>query len=437
MGVLAGGKAARQHPISQTRTSAGAWASLATQIRLYTHIDSAAGEGYHRVSSARAVRKSSPGRPTLRMARPIHGGGFWMVSMRRAWAGLVAFIERVTPVRAIVTLEYMLVLAVVLLMLSSIVGREAPEPLGLDATLANGLEVSAEEIPDDDRPQPPPPPEVVPVVELLPTSTPLPIASDDLNILLLGSDRRPGRDPSWRTDTIIVVAIRPRAGLVAMMSVPRDLWVNIPGYGYQRINVADYAGERRHGKGGGPRLVAETLQQNLRIPVHAYVRVNFAGLERIVDAVGGVTVTVERSFDEPMDDGSGRSWRFRLRPGTQLLDGRTALAYARSRRGSSDFDRSKRQQQVLLAIRDAALRPAILPQVPALLAALWDAVDTDLKPAQILSLVGLARQLQPSSYRTCVFDRTMVRDWTTPGGAMVLLPNRPRIEQVWAQLTTP
>jgi len=90
-----------------------------------------------------------------------------------------------------------------------------------------------------------------------------------------------------------------------------------------------------------------------------------------------------------------------------------------------------------LALRDAALRPEILPRLPALIRALFDAVETDLGFTQVLSLTGLAVRLPGSAYRSRVFDTTMVRDWTTPGGAMVLLPNRARIEEVWAELIAP
>ncbi len=273
-----------------------------------------------------------------------------------------------------------------------------------------------------------------------PTSTPLPVAADDLNILLLGTDRRINRGTGapWRTDTLIVVAVRPRAGKVAMLSIPRDLWVTIPGYGEQRINVADYLGERDNGSGGGPALVAATLQQNLGIPVSGYARIHFEGLERIIDTLGGISITSDRAFDEWMDDSSGkRLVHVQVIAGTQRMDGQTALGYARSRSATNDLDRSRRQQQILLAVRDAALRPEILPRLPALLSALSDAVDTDLGAGRVLSLVGLALRLGPGSYRGLVMDETMVRDWVTPGGAMVLLPNRASIEQAWAELTAP
>ncbi len=260
-----------------------------------------------------------------------------------------------------------------------------------------------------------------------------------MNILLLGSDERAqDTDPAWRTDTLIVVGVRPRDGIVAMLSIPRDLWVTIPGYGDGRINEADYVGETSAGPGGGPALLAATLEENLGIPIHAYARIQFAGLQRIVDAMGGITVNVERPFDEVIDEGDGSTpWHFTLRPGVQRLDGRAALYYARSRKGVTDIDRSRRQQQVLLALREAALRPEILPRLPGLLGALSDAVETNLRPADALGLMNMALRLSAGSFRGRVFDESMMRDWVTPQGAMVLLPNRERIGQVWAELTAP
>jgi LCP family protein required for cell wall assembly len=269
-------------------------------------------------------------------------------------------------------------------------------------------------------------------------SVPSPAPPGDMNLLLLGIDERPqGEDEGWRTDTLIVVAIRPKTQVVAMLSIPRDLWVEIPGHGYNRINEADYLGETIAGPGGGPALVAATLQENLGIPVHAYARIRFQGLQRIIDALGGIDIDVPRPFDEMIDAGDGSQQHFRLDPGLQHMDGRTALLYARSRHGVTDMDRSRRQQQVLLALRDAALRPETLPRVPGLIRALADTVETNLGPAAALGLINLARRIEPEAYRTRVFDHTMVSDWVTPTGAMVLVPRRERIAQVWDELTAP
>jgi LCP family protein required for cell wall assembly len=269
-----------------------------------------------------------------------------------------------------------------------------------------------------------------------PAPSPTPMQAGDMNLLLLGTDRRQ-TSPDWRTDTLIVVAVRPKEQLVAMLSIPRDLWVNIPGYGPERINAADYLGEKER-SGGGPALVAATLKENLGIRVDAYAQIDFAGLERIIDAVGGVDVNVPRPIDDWIDEGDGRPpVHVTIAAGPQHLDGRTALQYVRSRHGTTDMDRSQRQQQVLLALRDAAARPEMVPRLPWLASTLAGMVKTNLRPADALALLDMALHSQPQSFRTRVFDATMVSDWTTPSGAMVLLPDRDRIEEVWTELTAP
>lgn len=272
-----------------------------------------------------------------------------------------------------------------------------------------------------------------------PTPTPLPVQASDLNLLLLGTDRRLADEPTWRTDTIIVVAVRPRHGFIAMLSIPRDLWVTIPGHGQNRINVVDYLGARSGGTGGGPKLVAATLQQNLGITVNASARIELEGLARIIDTLGGITITSDRAYDEWFWDETAPDGvsHMVVVTGTQRMDGRLALQYARARHGTGDFDRSRRQQQILLALREAALRPEVLPRLPALIAQLSNTVDTDLRLNQVLPLLGLAVRLRPDAFRSRVFDYTMVRNWTTPDGAQVLLPNRARIEAAWRELTAP
>ena len=268
-----------------------------------------------------------------------------------------------------------------------------------------------------------------------PVPSPTSAQTRDINLLLLGTDKRQAT-PDWRTDTLIVVAVRPGQNLVAMLSIPRDLWVDIPGYGAERINVADYLGEQASA-GSGPALVAATLKENLGIRVDAYAQVDFAGLERIIDAVGGVDVNVPRPIDDWIDEGDGGPpVHVTIAAGPQHLDGRTALQYVRSRHGTTDMDRSRRQQQVLLALRDAAARPEVVPRLPRLASSLAGVVRTNLRAVDALALLDMALRSQPS-FRSRVFDGTMARDWTTPGGAMVLLPNRQRIEQVWAELTAP
>lgn len=268
-----------------------------------------------------------------------------------------------------------------------------------------------------------------------PPPGPTPAQTGDINLLLLGTDKRQ-TSPDWRTDTLIVVAIRPQQSLIAMLSIPRDLWVNIPGYGPERINAAAYLGESNGS--GGAALIAATLRENLGIRVDAYAQVDFAGLERIIDAMGGVDVDVAQPVDDWIDAGDGKPpVHVRIEAGPQHLNGRAALCYVRSRRGTTDMDRSQRQQQLLLALRNAATRPEMLPRLPALMSTLAGTVRTNLRPPDALALLDVALRTRPEGYRARVFDYSMVSDWTTPTGAMVLLPNRERIQEVWAELTAP
>src|SRR4051794_34365113 len=170
------------------------------------------------------------------------------------------------------------------------------------------------------------------------------------NILLPGIDHRAGEPVDGsRSDTIMVVSIDPPSKSVVMMSFPRDLWVSIPGYYPQRINVAHAA--------GGPALTARTIEANFGIKIDNYARVDFDGFEQVVDAIGGVIVDVDRPIkdDEYPTDDYGLI-RLYIPPGPMLMDGKTALMYARSRHSEDDFGRARRQQKVLMAIRDRGLQ---------------------------------------------------------------------------------
>ncbi len=307
--------------------------------------------------------------------------------------------------------QQLLAVAGILVLVAGLLGLPAlagPHPAGHAARLIQSSPAASPAV-EAGRAETPPP-------TIPPTQEP-----DGFNLLLLGCDRA---DPSWRTDVIMVAVIRPRAGFVGLFSIPRDLWVTIPGYGEERINAADYRGELLNGPGGGPALVAATLQQNLGITTQGYVRITFDGLVRVVDALGGVDVTSDRAYP-----------KIGVKAGTQHMNGTMALAYVRDRTYTSDLDRGRRQQQLLLAMRQAAQRPAVLLQLPRLLSALPEVVQTDLSPGQIWSLANLALRLEPEAIRTRTFDYTMVQDWVTPSGAMVLLPRRDRIEQAWREVT--
>ncbi|MFQ6014621.1 MAG: LCP family protein [Anaerolineae bacterium] len=257
-----------------------------------------------------------------------------------------------------------------------------------------------------------------------------------INILLLGIDQRRGEEGAFRTDTMIVVSVDPLKKTAAMLSIPRDLYVDIPGFGENRINVANFLGETSNYPGGGPTLAKETVQYNLGIPIHYYILINFDGFRRVVDILGGITVDVEEAIDDYQYPDENYGYQHIYIPaGLQMMDGETALRYARSRHGGTDFERARRQQKVLLAIRDRALSLDIIPKIPALWAAREDMVRTDLQLDEIISLAQLGRELEAENIKSGVIDDSMTEIYIVPEtGANVLWPNRDKIGELVKEL---
>jgi len=244
-----------------------------------------------------------------------------------------------------------------------------------------------------------------------------------LNILLLGIDHRDDEPiEGSRSDTIMVVSIDPPSKSVVMVSLPRDLYVSIPGYYQQRINVAHTV--------GGPALVAQTIQANFGIAIDNYARVDFSGFEQVIDAVGGVVIDVERPVkdDEYPTEDYG-TMRLFIPPGPVLLDGRTALMYARSRHSESDFGRSKRQQRVLLALRERAMQMNIVTKIPTLLGIAQKAISTDLRAEEMVQLGRLGLEIERDRVKTVVVDENYAAPFLGPQGENLLMPSRQAIQQ--------
>jgi polyisoprenyl-teichoic acid--peptidoglycan teichoic acid transferase len=277
-----------------------------------------------------------------------------------------------------------------------------------------------------------------------PNATPVPVVYPDwakqepVNILLLGLDLRPQEEDS-RADTMIVVHIDPAERTASMVSIPRDLWVDIPGHGEGRINQAFQLGEKDEpALGGGPGLAMATVEQNFDIKIHYFAQVDFTGFERVVDAMGGITIDVQRPLvDNEYPLSNYGVTRLYIPAGLQHMDGRTALMYARSRHADSDLGRNVRQQQVLLAIRQQGLSLNLISRLNDLLTQLSGAVKTDLSLLQVGSLAQLARQIDRDSIQTLLISDEMVRQVILPEtGADVLMPDweriRPRVRQLFA-----
>ena len=256
-----------------------------------------------------------------------------------------------------------------------------------------------------------------------------------VNILFLGIDERSDQHGPWRTDTMIVLTIDPENMTAGILSIPRDLWVRIPGYSENRINTAHYTGDLKKFPGGGPALAIKTVQHNLAITIHYYVRVNFRGFVEAIDTIGGIDIYVEKEIDDPLypDNAYGYDPLY-IPAGLQHMDGELALKYARTRHGGSDFDRLRRQQQVIMAVRDKVLRfellPQLLPKLPELLKTVGDAVQTDLQLDEMRNLVQLAGQIDDEHIKTAVIDSSMTVPTTTPNGAQVLIPIPDKIRAV-------
>jgi LCP family protein required for cell wall assembly len=260
--------------------------------------------------------------------------------------------------------------------------------------------------------------------------------TERVNLLLLGADKRPDEN-IYRTDTIIVLTLDPETMSAGMLSIPRDLWVPIPGYEENRINQAYVLGEIKKYPGGGPALAMRTIQEFLGIPIHGYVLVDFDGFVKLMDQIGGIDVTVEKAINDtqyPTDDYGFQE--VHIPAGLVHMDGDLALKYARVRHGSDDIDRGKRQQQVLLAARDKALRLNLIPKLPSLMATIMGTVKTDLQPGEILALAKLANQVDTAQIQSRQIDYTLVVETKTPSGGDVLLPDREKIRAVVDELFT-
>jgi LCP family protein required for cell wall assembly len=257
------------------------------------------------------------------------------------------------------------------------------------------------------------------------------------NILVLGLDRRPDQGTVVRADTMILMTAYPPGPRVVLLSIPRDLYVEIPGYGPNRINAAHFWGENEF-EGGGPVLSMQTVEQNFGIPVHHYVRVDFDGFRAIVDAVGGIDLVVEQPIvDDAYPTEDYRTMRIEIPAGPQHMDGETALRYARSRHNSSDFDRAKRQQQVLIALVRRLLKPGVWPKLPAVYRVVMANVDTDLSLQDLLLLTPTLYRVGPDGIEHHVIGREMTDPWTTPAGGAVLRPRWEAINPMIQELFTP
>jgi polyisoprenyl-teichoic acid--peptidoglycan teichoic acid transferase len=257
------------------------------------------------------------------------------------------------------------------------------------------------------------------------------IPEDAITVVLLGSDQRPDWQ-DWHTDAIQYVVIYPDAPSVAMLSIPRDLYVYIPGFWMNRINFADMYGEKYNYEGGGLGLLNQTLLYNLGITADYYVKVNFDGLIGMVNAIGGIEAPVHCRLEDywPYPDENGVYPRLTLEPGIHHLDGELALWYSRSRKTTSVFSRERRQQQVLEAMWHQAKRANLLEAAPQLYEEKKDLYQTDMGLGKIVPLALTAAQLEPANVRRYNIGPGEVRSYVTDMGGYVFLPQGEAVAEV-------
>jgi polyisoprenyl-teichoic acid--peptidoglycan teichoic acid transferase len=250
---------------------------------------------------------------------------------------------------------------------------------------------------------------------------PIPQPAGQVSIILLGSDQRPtGND--FRTDVMILVTLR-ADHTVSLVSFPRDLYVYLPGLNSQRINAAM--------EFGGFDMLSSTLEYNFGIRPQHYILTNFNGFQSIVDSLGGIDVNVAQTLS---DTRTGYPYRFTVYSGLVHMNGEMALWYVRSRKSTSDIDRLRRAQEVMVALSQKLFSLNGLGHLPEAYAAYHSAVVTDLTLDDALSLLPLLRALDPNRVNRYAITTDQATPWIDPNsGSYYLLPDPIAIRQLLQQ----
>ena len=274
----------------------------------------------------------------------------------------------------------------------------------------------------------PQPAEVVAVAEPAPPA-PTPVAPprstwsgpSSFSFMVVGVDRREdGEIP--RTDTLMIGSVDLERRRLALLSIPRDLFVEIPGYGYDRINAAYVYGEQLGEPDGGIGLLRRTVAENFGVAVDHFGMIDFQCFRTAVDGVGGITIDVPKTLVDPRYPTPNYGFKtVRFESGLQWMDGERALEYARTRNPDNDFGRIRRQQQVVTALRRELLRLRSLPAMPSIVGGCRN-LRTDLTPLQYLGLAQALRQWGDGEVVFRTIDERMAVEAVTAGGAEVLMP---------------
>ena len=273
---------------------------------------------------------------------------------------------------------------------------------------------------------------------------PVPGDGERINVLLVGVDAKRDRTATL-TDTMMVASLDPVGRSVSLLSVPRDMVGTPLGNGDQfgpKLNSLMGYADRHPDEftKGGMRTLEDAIGALLDIPIHYYARLDFGGFMTMVDAVGGVDVTVAKGFEDPGYDGVGFDSRgYSITAGEHHLDGANALAYARSRKaaGESDFTRAARQQQILVAMRNQVSQGgSLLFELPALLDAVGHTVRSDVPVDQLPELSAILDEVGRDAMASAVIRHPLVRSVSTRYGSS-LEPNLPAIRSMAAALFSP
>ena len=287
----------------------------------------------------------------------------------------------------------------------------------------------------------PPPVAAIPEYDLPPAWD----GASRINMLFIGLDYRDWTEGEGapRSDTMILFTIDPATKTAGMLSIPRDMWVNIPGFGYSRINTAYSSGEGSKLPGGGPGLAMKTIEQLLGVPVHYYAQIDFYTFIEFINLIGGIDVYSDQELIlDPI--GSGKDKLRITCCGMRHLNGEKALAYARTRKSEGgDVDRAVRQQRVILGIRNQVLDPENFPVLLGKARQFYEefsaGIKTNMPFETALQLTVLARDIPVESIKQGVIDYTMVSlDNTTLGGqnASVMKPFPDKIRELRDQIFT-
>lgn len=260
-----------------------------------------------------------------------------------------------------------------------------------------------------------------------------------VTILLMGLDYRDWESGDVpRTDTMMLLTIDPLSRSAGMLSIPRDMWVNIPGYDYSKINNAYRFGELDKLPGGGPGLAMQTVEEFLGVPIQYYVQVDFNAFVQFIDEIGGVKIDVP---SEITLEAIGNYNEVTLQPGRITLPGDLVLAYARNRyTEGGDFDRAARQQQVIMGVRDRILDfnqlPTLIAKAPAIYQELSSGIHTNLTLDQIVQLAWLMPQIDKANIVSKVIGADCVEFGKSPDGLDILRPIPDKVRLVRDEVFT-